>query len=213
MSHKASQLWLSALEDLPPHSLIIFTTNNANKFSDRFVDRCEYFAFAGRVEALESSAYDLIDRIWAAEIGDGQPPQLRHLGNVTDGSGQISFRRIVRALEPAIRERRIEGARRDATFDPSRARLNAQVVARRVKPVETMMTTPVVIEAQGDVKTPAEQPVTDLNSIDWPTVARRYVAGEGLTQLGRSLGVPSSSVHGRLKRLGVSFGRDRRIAQ
>ncbi len=35
MSTKASMLWLSALEDLPSKSIIVFTTNHLERFQDR----------------------------------------------------------------------------------------------------------------------------------------------------------------------------------
>ena len=44
-----------------------------------------------------------------------------------------------------------------------------------------------------------------LDSIDWDGIALRYRGGEGLTDLGRSLNIAASTVHGRLKKLGVIF--------
>lgn len=45
ISAQAEAVWLDALENLPPRTVVIFTTNNAAKLSDRFRDRCQVLQF------------------------------------------------------------------------------------------------------------------------------------------------------------------------
>ena len=106
MSTHAQRIWLSAIEDLPPRSVVIFTTNNPEKFPDRFLDRCERFRFDAD----------------AADTPPGRPgPGRSHLGgrgrqrsvpraeslpNSTDKDGQISYRRVVEALKSLLDTRK-----------------------------------------------------------------------------------------------------------
>ena len=48
-------------------------------------------------------AEDLIDRIWLAETGRTDPPRFTEIPGLIDKNGQISFRRIVAALDPMVR--------------------------------------------------------------------------------------------------------------
>jgi hypothetical protein len=107
-SPKADQLWLSALEDLPPKCVIIFTTNHPEKFAQRFIDRCERVTFAADAVALRQDAAELARRIWAAELHRDDVPALEMLPNLVE-RGQLSFRRLVRGLEPIVRHVRKTG--------------------------------------------------------------------------------------------------------
>ncbi len=102
MSPKASQVWLSALEDLPSRSVVIFTTNRPEKFPDRFLDRCERISFEADARSHSLDAQTLIREIWAKEVGPGTAPLLDSLSGVVDSEGRLSYRRVVRALEPII---------------------------------------------------------------------------------------------------------------
>lgn len=106
MSVKASQVWLSALEDLPPRSVIIFTTNRADKFQDRFLDRCERFAFSADAAAHGLDVQALVNDVWAKELGRTDAPDAGSLAGIVDDNGLISYRRVIRALEPWIAEAR-----------------------------------------------------------------------------------------------------------
>lgn len=103
MTPKASHAWLSALEDLPPRSIVVFTTNRPEHFPDRFLDRCERIDFAADGATLALDAQTLVDRVWRAETGRDDAPRVGELPNVVDRNGQISFRRAVAALDPLIR--------------------------------------------------------------------------------------------------------------
>lgn len=106
MSQKAKNLWLSILEDLPPRSIVVFTTNDASKFEQRFIDRCEHFAFSADGRSLRQDGEHLVRSIWRAEDVPGDAPSLNQLGDAINAQGEISFRRIVRTTEAFIRARK-----------------------------------------------------------------------------------------------------------
>lgn len=64
-------------------------------------------------------------------------------------------------------------------------------------------------EAVDTVQSPPSLPIPARDAIDWPSIAERYRQGEGLTALSRSIGVPASSIHGKLRTLGVQFNQRR----
>lgn len=132
MSPKAAQLWLSALEDLPPRSLIVFTTNRPEKFADRFLDRCERFQFESDAEMLGVDAQVLADSIWWRETGREDAPEVSGLPGIRDDSGAISFRRVVRALEPLLRK-----ARRNPQY-PARAEFGGVLAERLASDPDTV---------------------------------------------------------------------------
>jgi ATPase family associated with various cellular activities (AAA) len=107
MSPKAKQLWLSALEELPAKTVIVFTTNHAAKFEQRFLDRCEHLGFASDASFLAQDAQALIDKIWAAEGLGSMPPRASALTGLIE-KGAISFRRVVQALVQANRHTKSE---------------------------------------------------------------------------------------------------------
>lgn len=100
MSPKAKQLWLSALEDLPPHTVIVFTTNHMARFDQRFIDRCELLEFDSSPSTLIADAQILFDRLWSAERLPGMAYDVRGIDDLVI-AGAISFRRVVRAIERA----------------------------------------------------------------------------------------------------------------
>jgi hypothetical protein len=106
MSSKARCLWLSALEDLQRgeygKTVIVFTTNNPERFDDRFRDRCEVIEFESDAKALYLDAEKLLGDLWWEEGLPGVPPDLNTIkGLVVDGA--ISFRRVVRFVETQSR--------------------------------------------------------------------------------------------------------------
>jgi hypothetical protein len=110
MSPKAGQLWLSVLEDLPPRAVIIFTSNHPEKFPARFLDRCERLDFDADAKLHAPDAQALVNKLWKAECGTiATAPTLAELnggtgaGRVIDSEGWISYRRVIRALEPLVR--------------------------------------------------------------------------------------------------------------
>ncbi len=98
-------IWLDALEHLPPMTVVIFTTNEPARLSQRFRNRCEEYAFQGGSERLRPWIAALARRLWERE-GKGPPPDLDGiglpaLGDV--GSMMASFRLAVQQLQRLLR--------------------------------------------------------------------------------------------------------------
>ena len=175
MSPKAAQLWLSALEDLPSKSVVIFTTNNAAKFKDRFLDRCERFRFEADAANHAEDAQALINQVWAAEVGDDSPPAVSRIeAAITDEDGQLSYRRVIRALEPLI-------------------------AAARIRPVPAAPTVKITAEASRR----ASRADAFANAADWHAYADRYRAGMSLRAISRESGLDLYVVERNLERVGV----------
>jgi hypothetical protein len=102
MTPNAAFVWLDALENLPPQTVIIFTTNAAGRLPARLRDRCERLAFESSALLLRPYLQELTDRIWREEGCAGSPPEVETLG-ITDENGNASFRRLVQRLTPYIR--------------------------------------------------------------------------------------------------------------
>lgn len=100
-SPQAAHVWLDVLENLPRRSVVIFTTNNAQKLPARFRDRCETYHFESSALILREAAEAFIAEVWKKETGRDDAPCINDLGIVEDG--QISFRRIIARLAPFVR--------------------------------------------------------------------------------------------------------------
>ena len=112
MSNQAEFVFLDILENLPPQTVVVFTTNNPEKLSARFRQRCECHTFKTPARGFdepatpaEIAAQALIDDVWRAELGHNHSPSLQDLDSWKDG-GNVSFRSVLAALEPMIRAQR-----------------------------------------------------------------------------------------------------------
>lgn len=104
MTANAAQVWLDALESLPPQTVIVFTTNSAGRLPARLRDRCEGFAFESGLLSLRPYLQDLADRIWATEVG-GECPPVEAFGPLVDENGDASFRRLIQRMAPYVRSK------------------------------------------------------------------------------------------------------------
>jgi hypothetical protein len=104
VSQAAAFTWLDVLENLPPRTVVVFTTNNPEKLSERFRDRCETVVFESSALVLTNEARAFVAEVWAAEVGTGGAPTLETLGAIADGC--ISFRRLLARLNPLVRAAR-----------------------------------------------------------------------------------------------------------
>ena len=102
MTPNAAMVWLDALERLPRETVVIFTTNEAEKLPRRFRTRCECLHFESSALLLAADAQAFINRIWQAETGNDNAPSLFDLPYVIDGDS-ISFRQILQSLSVMIR--------------------------------------------------------------------------------------------------------------
>ena len=110
MSTQAQFVLLDILENLPPQTVVVFTTNDPDKLPARLRQRCECHTFKTPVRgfnegasAAEIAAQALIDDVWRAELGGAvAPPSLYDLDGWKD-AGHVSFRSVLAALDPEIR--------------------------------------------------------------------------------------------------------------
>lgn len=102
MTAAAGHVWLDALEQLPPRSTVIFTTNAPQKIPGRLRDRCEGMHFSGKALEICYHVLDYIERIWVLENGKGPAPDVFQLG-VIDENGDVSFRRVLQRMTPLLR--------------------------------------------------------------------------------------------------------------
>jgi replication-associated recombination protein RarA len=102
MTANAAVVWLDALENLPPMTVIVFTTNAPAKIPARLRDRCERLRFESSALLLRPDLQALIDRVWREEGRSGEPPAVEDLG-VADEAGNASFRRLLQKLAPLVR--------------------------------------------------------------------------------------------------------------
>jgi hypothetical protein len=105
MALPVETIWLDALEHLPPQTVVIFTTNEPARLSQRFRNRCEEYAFQGGSERLKPWIEALAQRLWEKE-GVGPKPDLDGLGmpNLGDaGTMTASFRLALQQLQRLLR--------------------------------------------------------------------------------------------------------------
>jgi replication-associated recombination protein RarA len=103
MAPQCEAVWMDGLEHIPPHTIIIFTTNNPGKMSRRFRSRCQHLQFVSDAAALRAPAMALADRIWRQETGGAGPAdRLESIVNSAIEAGALSFREMVQGLEMAI---------------------------------------------------------------------------------------------------------------
>jgi len=109
--HRAAEvLWLDLLEALPSRTVVIFTTNDANRLAPRFADRCERIGFTGDPEAVRTDTENFARRLWRTYTGGAIPAGvLADVMAASERDGQISFRRTVQAVARAIRLNRKDG--------------------------------------------------------------------------------------------------------
>jgi DNA polymerase III delta prime subunit len=103
MSPKARGLWLSILEDISDKTVIVFTTNDVEKFGQRFIDRCEHIKFERNAKVLQMDGQAYLNRLWIGEGLHGNPPNIEDCKGVIV-SAAMSFRRIARFVESEMRK-------------------------------------------------------------------------------------------------------------
>jgi DNA polymerase III gamma/tau subunit len=100
MTTAAEVIWLDGLESLPERCVVIFTTNNPDKFSQRFADRCETIEFA---KANPNDARALAAHVWKMETGQEIPAtHLFATGTASEGR-TLSYRATLQQVSTALR--------------------------------------------------------------------------------------------------------------
>jgi len=103
MCRPAETIWLDVLEAIPAKTVIIFTTNEADRLSQRFIDRCTRLTFDSDADKLRASVTALATAVWKTETGR-QPDaaEVRQIVEATEAQGQLSFRRLMQHLTVAL---------------------------------------------------------------------------------------------------------------
>lgn len=102
MTPGAQFTWLDALENIPPSTTVIFTTNDSQKIPQRLRDRCITLEFRGG-EEIEPELRSLARAVWQRAGKSGPCPDLEAFGILTDKDGNYSFRRLLQKMERTIR--------------------------------------------------------------------------------------------------------------
>jgi replication-associated recombination protein RarA len=103
MARPAETIWLDVLEAIPARTVVIFTTNEAGRLSQRFLDRCTRLAFESDADKLRASAIAFASAVWKAETGKRpDTARIQQIVQATEAQGQLSFRRLVQQLTVAL---------------------------------------------------------------------------------------------------------------
>lgn len=107
MSTQAENVWLDALERLGPMQVVIFTTNNPEKLTERLRQRCDCYAFSSSTEDILPCIVGLARRVWLEEGLCGDVPGIENIGVPTlEGQDAMhcSFRVALQQLGRLVRE-------------------------------------------------------------------------------------------------------------
>lgn len=110
MTDQAEAIWLDGLEHLPGKSVVVFTTNDIERLSQRLVGRCELVAFAGEGAELSRGLGRLARRIWKTETQTALRTLPANLGRYELAAGNYSIRLALQQLAPLIRQARSDGS-------------------------------------------------------------------------------------------------------
>src|SRR5262245_639163 len=100
MTPNAAVIWLDVLENLPEQVVVIFTTNAANRIPARLRDRCERHHFESGWLSLLPHLQELADRVWKAEVGEDNAPDVQDFGHLQDDRANVSVRRLLQLMQP-----------------------------------------------------------------------------------------------------------------
>ncbi len=103
MTRQAEVIWLDALENLPPMTAVVFTTNDMTRLSARLVSRCEVVRFAGAKSEVEEALAALVRHVWERETGRPLHRIPENLGLLDWFSGTLSFRLALQQIAPYLR--------------------------------------------------------------------------------------------------------------
>lgn len=108
MNRSAEMIWLDGLEKLPPRTVIVFTTNEPERLSQRFRTRCEEIEFADDTQDLAPAVQGMLDNVWLAETGEPECPVPADDWMPCVGQWNVSFRYALKQLQKHLRRWRQE---------------------------------------------------------------------------------------------------------
>ena len=180
MTPNAAFVWLDALENLPPKTVVIFTTNAIGRLPRRLRDRCEVLTFLSSYLLLRPCLQELTNRIWTEEGCAGSPPDVETLGLACE-NGNASFRRLVQALTPLLRA----GVSESAVPAPLPPAESEPIKARRA---------------------PSASPAVVYSEEQFHGFGLRWAKGEKITVLAKEAGISWNRLHSELTTLGYKKG-------
>ena len=106
MTPQAEVMWLDGLEKLPAKTVVVFTTNNLHKLTDRFVRRCEVQRFDATSDEFRDGMVDVVRQVWKRETGTDLDTIPQDLGKFELGSDEYSIGSRLAADRPVPADRR-----------------------------------------------------------------------------------------------------------
>lgn len=103
MTDQAEAIWLDALERLPPKSVVVFTTNNLRRLSERFRRRCEVYQFDSTSNTFRDALYALVRRVWKEQTGRALKKLPEGLGKFEAADDNYSMGLALQQIAPYIR--------------------------------------------------------------------------------------------------------------
>lgn len=103
MTPQAEVMWLDGLEKLPAKTVVVFTTNNLHKLTDRFVRRCEVQRFDATSDEFRDGMVDVVRQVWKRETGTDLDTIPQDLGKFELGSDEYSIGLALQQVAPYLR--------------------------------------------------------------------------------------------------------------
>jgi len=141
MTEQAEAIWLDGLEKLPSQCVVIFTTNNPHKLTQRFRRRCELIEFDGRSETYRKALGSLVRKVWKAETGQALRKLPEGLGQFESCDDSYSIGLALQQIAPYARAKQPLPER----FGVPIVRRETQAPASRVEIAPPSADAPVVV--------------------------------------------------------------------
>jgi hypothetical protein len=103
MTTQAEAIWLDALERLPPKSVVVFTTNNLRRLSERFRRRCEVYRFDSTSATFRDALNALVRQVWKEETGCTLKRLPEGLGKFEAADENYSIGLALQQIAPYVR--------------------------------------------------------------------------------------------------------------
>jgi hypothetical protein len=91
MTPQAEVMWLDGLEKLPAKVVVVFTTNNLHKLTDRFIRRCEVQRFDATSDEFRDGMVDVVRQVWKWETGTDLDTIPQDLGKFEKAGDEYSI--------------------------------------------------------------------------------------------------------------------------
>jgi hypothetical protein len=133
MTTQAEAMWLDALERIPDKTILVFTTNNLHRLTDRFRRRCEVYRFDASGPEFKRGLEQLVKRVWQSETGKKLSRLPDDLGKFELASSDHSIALAIQQITPFIRA----GETLPPAFQVPIVRNNASAPETTIPPLPT----------------------------------------------------------------------------